>query len=94
MADDQQLTPLQLGQALTLMSQSIRELTTQMIELRTKFDLLAHSFEVDRQSLSKFANEVKTVLREAASSDSQEMRVARIDTPLPPPLTRHGRTRP
>jgi hypothetical protein len=93
MSDDTQLTPLQLGQALTLLSSSVRELTTQMIELRTKFDLLAQSFEVDRQNLSKFTHEVKLVLREAASSDSQEMRAARLDTPLPP-APRHGPTRP
>lgn len=95
MADDQ-LTPLQLGQALTLLSSGVRELTTQLIELRTEMRtalrLLSERSELDRGEIREFARDVKVALRESASSESQEMRVARIDTPLPP-KPRHGRPR-
>lgn len=103
---DTQLTPLQLGQALTLLSSSVRELTTQVIEhrtelaqfkqeMRSKLEALSNRVEIDRDGLREFARDVKLALRESASSDSQEMRAARIDTPLPPaPPPKHGRTRP
>ncbi len=93
MGDEVQLTPLQLGQILTNLNASVRELTTQLIELRTKVELLARSIETDRQQIREFARDVKRALGESASSQSQELRVARIDTPLPP-VPRHGSTRP
>lgn len=94
MADDTQLSPLQLWQALTLLSASVRELTTQVIELRGKVDALTLRYENDRDEIRTFARDAKSALEQAATSQSQEMRAARIDTPLPPPLTRHGRARP
>ncbi len=99
MADDQ-LTPLQLGQILLNLNTSVRELTTQTIKLRQELrvvalrqDNLAASVELDRAALFRFAKEIKAALSEAATSESQEMRAARIDTPLPP-LPRHGPPRP
>jgi outer membrane murein-binding lipoprotein Lpp len=93
MADDTQLTPLQLGQALTLLSGSVRELTTQVIELRAKVEDLTQRYERDREEIRTFARDAKQALEESASSRSQELRAARIDTPLPPPPPlRHGRT--
>jgi hypothetical protein len=94
MADDSQLTPLQLGQALTLLSGSVRELTTQLIEMRAELRAQRERAESDRESMRKFTTAVRNALRESASSHSQELRAARIDTPLPPPPIRHGPTRP
>jgi predicted nucleic acid-binding Zn-ribbon protein len=98
---DPQLPPLQLGQALTMLTSCVRNLSHQVGDLRTelgelkaKIDTLTGRVEIDRDGLREFARDVKTALREAATSKSQEMRAARIDTPLPPALPKHGRTRP
>lgn len=93
MFDDTQLTPLQLGQILTNLNTSVRELTTQVIELRAQVNGLTGRYERDRSDLRTFARDVKRTLGESAASRSQEMRAANIDTPLPPP-PHHGPTRP
>src|SRR5690606_15259388 len=101
MADD--LAILQLGQLLTNLNNTMREgaqrqsdINSEVKQLRDSVDKLSTEMQHDRAQLHKFASEVKSALLENASSKSQELRAARIDTPVPPvpPPIRHGRSRP
>ncbi len=106
---DEQLTPLQLGQVLNLLSSTVRDLAKSQAALAIRqqetTDAVNHLVEVveklasdtrhDRAQLRKLAREVKQALLDNATSQSQEMRAARIDTPIPPlPPRKHGLSRP
>jgi len=86
---DPTVPPLQLGQILTMLSTEIRDLKRMVGDLRTDVATLSTRMDLDRAELREFGKAVKTVLLESATTDSQEMRAARIATPLPP--TPHGR---
>lgn len=101
MADD--LAILQLGQLLTNLNNTMREVAKRQSDINatlerlgSSVDSLALECQHDREQMRKFAADVKRALLENASSESQEMRAARIDTPVPlgPPALRHGRPRP
>jgi hypothetical protein len=94
---DPTVPPLQLGQILTMLSAEIRDLKRLVGDLRNDIARDRERSDIDRAELREFAKSVKTALHESASSESQEMRVARIDTPLPPAprptAPRHGKPR-
>jgi ABC-type transporter Mla subunit MlaD len=100
MADD--VAILQLGQLLTNLNNTMRQLAERQNDTNAAVDRiclavdrLTTECQHDRAQMRKFAAEVKNALLENASSKSQELRAARIDTPVPPvPPPVHGRPRP